>query len=316
MSEDGKEMLSVIQEDLEKLLRTGYFEIIRPFDSDNAFYDVLYSLMVKLFSHLYTMLYIVNGILLENRTDVIYIHDKDSVLALFRTALENYWTFNSIFINPGDYSQKFLRCCIYAYVEMQHGIQKLENVSEMIKRANKNSPVFFLYDSDEQIDKNIDAMKKEAERLMSIIVNHESYSSLTAKQRKKVFARYPDWKVDGSWHDLAINAGFNQEFMAYMYFLSSSSVHSGLSSVISHKSGHPLDNSESKMISQSTIVYLCYMVSKSLLEYGLCSKEIHAFIKSKTEIVSLCRNYIEMAVRVEYFTPMEQLLSHYPEPSR
>jgi len=255
-----------VLKDCSKIIQFGFFELVKPPDNTSLFYYDAFVMVHKLLQHAIsiTSLSYGNEIIRENG-EIKTVLDKDSLLVLMRTVLENYLTFFSIYINPTKFAEKEFRHQIYRYTEEKVKFDRLKVVNsdpdfiELYSFINK--------DSDVQVSLHENSIKNKRDSYESKMINNPLYKNLTKKQKELIYnKRRPDWKIDGSWYELANKARFKKSYFGYTYNMLSSSVHTGSQSIESYNLDGTFDMAY-RALNLSTLMNLTIIVSRCILEY-------------------------------------------------
>lgn len=208
------------------LLTYCYKELLNLVVPKNELEKLAHSLISKFVIHSLTLMYLTKGTraFSKNESKEFVVYDLDSVLTIYRTIIENYLTFFSIIFYPKTIEEIQFRFSIYSFVEAKHSFQNysLLVIDKELLTINKINP-FFEIDLDAELTKR----RHQFEILGKEVFDNPLYSSLNTKQRSNLESKNPNWKIDGSWKNLADLASFNKSLFVNYYSMLSSSVHSG-----------------------------------------------------------------------------------------
>lgn len=164
------------------------------------------SIARKTFLHICSAYSLTKGIniQLKNNSE-IKIVDSSSIAVLVRASIESYLTFNHIFISPTTESEsKYRFDCwdLAGFIERQD-FQAIQ-------------------------ERNILRKKEEAiliEKKLRIIRKSPHFIKISEKQKKQI--EKGKWKINFNWNQLAVNAGFEENYFKDFYSYLCSYAHTG-----------------------------------------------------------------------------------------
>ncbi len=298
-------LLDPVIEDCFRIIRFGFFEIVKPPEKDSSFYWDAFLMVHKLLQHSISITSLSNGneIVKENGEELLVL-DKDSPLVLMRTVLENYLTFFSIYINPSNFEEREFRHQIYKFTEEKVIYDRLKVINSDPDFIHLNSSMNTVTDS--QILSNENEIKNKRDYYEKVMTDNPLFKTLSTKQKNLILKKpRPDWKIDGSWYDLASKAKFKKSYFGYTYNMLSSSVHTGSQSIESHN----LDGTYSlayRALNLSTLMNLTIILSRCLLEYCDFTNTKETIIENN-EIFELLKTRVLAGISVCIFEDDESL---------
>lgn len=165
----------------------------------------------KTISHIISSLTLFEGTKFK-LSDSTYIQTVDfsSIAVLTRAALETYLTFNYIFVTPKENMDKEFR---YACWDLAGIIEREEFPT--------------LDEESEKVKKNEQLLKAQ---IIKNLTNNIYYQNLTKVEKGNLHKG--NWRLGKSWKDLAIIAGFQENYFKYLYTYLCSYSHSGRLSIL------------------------------------------------------------------------------------
>jgi hypothetical protein len=211
----------------------------------------------------------------DDKGKKLTILDKDSMLVLIRTVLENYLTFFAIYISPDSQDKKELRHSIYKYTEEKVVYDRLVVIN--------SDPAFMAMNgaygplSSEHIKRQEDMVKEQRDVFEINMKQNVFYESLTKKQMDSIYKKpRPDW--------------IKKSYFSYTYNMLSASVHTGSQSIGSHNLDGSMDMAY-RALNLSTLMNLSMIVSKCVLEYCEFTGTKQA-LKANNEVFDLMRQRV------------------------
>lgn len=309
---DSKENLDLTKMLLgqnEQILEFALFDLMEEPKNFIPFEYSRYTLINKMLIHCSTIHQLANGKLVTNNGRERVIYDKDSIFLIQRTILENYITFNALYLLPETEEAKQFRYNIYSYVERKAQYERNKALFEDDDHNNMNN----LSGADQLVDKNLilDTLLKERDIYYEKITEDSLYSELSRKQIDKLTGNVVDWKIDGSWYDLAKKVKFNEFSFSYNYNILSSSAHSGLSSSLLNNDNN-LQDKEYLTLIFSTLVSSIIVISRAILEYlDVIGKK--SLLNSNEEIFNMIQTKAIQGIQINIFAKDDGLMKYFEE---
>lgn len=268
-----------------------------------------YTLINKLVIHCTTIHFLAKGIVVDNNGRERVLFDKDSIFLIQRTILENYLTFNALYWAPDTEEAKQFRYNIYSLVERKAQYERNKTIFEDEDHININS----LYGGDKLVNQDfiLDTLKSERDLHLAKVMEDPLYAGLVRRQKDKIEGNVVDWKIDGSWYELAKSAKFNEASFSYNYNILSSSAHSGLASSLLNNDDNSLDREYLTMI-LSTLLSGAIVVCRAILEYlDIIGKK--DLIKDNKEMFELIKSKATMGIKINVFKKDDDLIRYFEE---
>jgi hypothetical protein len=213
-------------------------------DEGNSIYYAE-GLAKKILNHIVTARYLMKGYHLGLDKNLYEgVVDFSSIAILTRAALETYLTFNHIYISPQDKDeQNFRFTCwnIAGYLE-RIDMEATQEKHLALKESEKLA---------------IESIKKE-------LNENILFKTLTPKKQNWVIVD-GYWRIDKSWSDLAIAAGFRKEFFSQQYKFLCAHSHSSRLSVIQIQQNKSID--EQREMVKATMGVLMVILAKYMDDY-------------------------------------------------
>jgi len=252
---EAKRIYEILNEgsnlDLIQLVEVNLSVLIQLIDSlhkDEICFDEfdiwMEPLLIKFCFHSATLIEIIKGVNLPNGNRPIAIFDEPSLIAISRIILENYLTWNYLYINPKDKEQSVFRNAIWQY-------------SALLQRSDFKATIEYAKNK-RQFEIG------QIKRLREIIENSTYWYSYTDKQKQQILkGKKP--RLFFSWQDLIANSELNKDLLEDVYSYKSSYAHSEFLSVMQIKQGGFEFNKESRKSKHHIEIHLA-LISKIILD--------------------------------------------------
>lgn len=309
---DSKENLDLTKMLLgqnEQILEFALFDLMEEPKDFIPFEYSRFTLINKLLIHCTTIHLLAKGILVTSNGHERMIYDKDSIMLIQRTILENYITFNALYLLPETEEAKQFRYNIYSYVERKAQYERNRALFEDGDHNNMNN----MSGADKLVDKDLilDTLEKERDLYYNKIMDDPLYSGLVRRQKDKITGNVVDWKIDGSWYDLAKKVKFNEVSFSYNYNILSSSAHSGLSSSLLNNDNNFQDREYLTLI-YSTLVSSIIVTSRAILEY-LDITGNKDLVKRNEEMFKMIKLKAIQGIQINVFAKDDSLMKYFEE---
>lgn len=169
--------------------------------------------------------------------------DYSSIAILTRAALETYLSFNYIFVavqNDKEKEFRFLCWDLAGYVERSDFEPKIEKHFEL-----KESE------------------RKVIEKLRNQLSENSIFKKLSTKNQAR--ALNGQWRLDNSWNQLAVKAGFNKEYFRQQYKFLCGYAHSSRLSIIQIQQNKSIDQQREMAI--ASVGTLMVILAKHMYDY-------------------------------------------------
>lgn len=179
--------------------------------------------------------------------------DFASIAILTRAALETYLTLNYLFVSShdeDDFNFRFLAWDLAGYLERQ------EHIAKSAEHETKQQQE-----------------KIAIEVVKSKIQETSTFLNLNSKQKKRLLNG--QWRLDYSWGDLAVEAGFNKSFFNQQYKFLCAYAHSSRLSIIQIQQTKDLN--EQREMATASISVLMVVIAKFMYDYINLIPEVKTF---------------------------------------
>jgi len=228
----------------------------------------------KAFTHILSARSLFEGIKfkLSDNSHVQFV-DFSSIAVLTRAALETYLSFNYVFIKPINTEEqdfRFISWDLAGFIERE--------------KFPANSA------------KHAQILKDESELKIKCIKDLEKnriYQSLTGQQKGLI--KKGRWRIDNSWLQLAIDAGFSESTFKHLYSYLSSYAHSGRLSIIQIEQNKEFENEKNFSRVFQTINLMT--IAKLLTDY--------------VKIIPDCKEVFEENEKARYITHIWEKVGDY-----
>lgn len=199
---------------------------------------------LKIINHILTSRYLIDGYRLQLDQKIYEGRiDFSSILILTRAALETYITFHSIFIESNNEDERQFRFTCW-------------DLGGYMDRKD------FQPTEDEHI--SIQENEKLAiEQLTKELNENKLFKELSTKNKERVLNG--QWRMDKSWLDLAIKAGFRKEFFKSQYKFLCGHSHSSRLSIMQVQQNKRID--EQNEMTKASMGILMVVLAKFMYDY-------------------------------------------------
>lgn len=229
----------------------------------------------KIIDHIISTRFLIKGYQLSlASTTYMPKIDIASIAVQTRAAMETYLTLNHVFVAKGcnDIRElRFLSWDLAGYIERSKFIAKESSHIELKQ--------------DEKI---------KALQITEYLKSLESFKKLNSKHRKNILNG--NWRGGASWHDLAIEAGFNSNFFSHQYKYLCSYAHSGRLSIIQIQQNETLE--KQREMARSFISTLMMILAKNMVDYIRIFPSLDR-VKNKKEMYSIIYFWNKLAEQFE-----------------
>jgi hypothetical protein len=202
------------------------------------------SIARKTFLHICSAYSLSKGIniQLKNNSEIEII-DYSSIAVLIRASIESYLTFNHIFISPtteGESQYRFDCWDLAGFIERQY----MQATTE----------------------RSISRKKEEAKLInekLAIIRKSPHFIEFSEKQQKQI--EKGKWKINFNWYQLAVNAGFEENYFKDFYSYLCSYAHTGRLSSL--QTMQATEYKEHKNRAENFLIYSLIILSKYIYDY-------------------------------------------------
>jgi hypothetical protein len=200
--------------------------------------------------------------------------DIASIAVLTRAAMETYLTLNHVFVaKECDTTRelRFLSWDLAGYIERADFTAK---DPEHIKLKEKEV--------------------KEANRRILELEKLVAYQELNSKKKKQIIRG--NWRANASWHDLAIESGFNSDYFSQQYKYLCSYAHSGRLSVIQVQQNDTFKIQQD--MADSFMGTLMMILAKNMIDYIKIFPNLE-LVKQNRDLYSIIFLWKEIAERID-----------------
>lgn len=223
-------------------------------------------LFLKFFVHAASLLYLSRSTILSEVGAGFF--DSASINVIGRAAMETFLTFHHIFIAPAsdeDRNLRYLTWQLSGLLERQsYTIKSLEGTKKLGEELD------YINSLKDQIKKN------------------QSFKELDARLEKKILKG--KWRLDKSWKDIGISAGFSKRNSKEFYSYLCEYAHSGNLSVLQFRQA---DNAESqKRLFASTMNFVMIAMANMIQSYCMYFPKCKCVLTQRKDDVMIIDKWI------------------------
>lgn len=297
----------IVYKENNGILTYCYKDLLNLVLPENKLQDFAHSLMFKFVTHSLSLLYLSKGTkAFDKENDIEYIiYDVDTVFSIYRTIIDNYLTFFSIFYYPKNKKEIEFRYSIYSYVEAKHSYQNFSLIAldKGLSIINKENPLFEI-----NIEAELKSRKLELDKLYKEVFENSLYNSLSKKHHKSLESNNPSWKIDGSWNEIAELAGFNKTLFNNAYSLLSSSAHSGKLSV-TNIDKRRVSSSRDPVLLATILNNIPFILVKFILEF-LEFFSLKKIVREDIDLYGIITKKLSIAMKTGFFKKDCELMEY------
>lgn len=212
--------------------------------SDEAWVNHAQILAVKLFKQACSLKVILNPTHLEFESDTeISFIDHSSATILARACLETFIVFHWIFNSEDPALRKF-----------RHGIWRLGGLMDRLK----------LHPSTDQARETLDATRLQVAEQLAEVESSAFLATYSREQTKQLLKG--NWRVDWSWTEEAVRAGFSKKYFQNMYSHFCGYSHSSYISSLQMEQAQSID--DQRMLGLIALQSCVHVIARTVLFYA------------------------------------------------